>query len=80
MVSMHFPRTAKGGKGVREMCNAEWDDIQHRLREKDAEIERLEALLTRAADALEELDAWTKPTWMESAKPLIDELRKEAGD
>jgi arginine deiminase len=63
---------------MREVCNAEWDDIQHRLREKDAEIERLEALLTRAADALEELDEWVKPTWIESAKPLIAELRKAA--
>jgi hypothetical protein len=26
---------------MREVCNAEWDDIQDRLREKDAEIERL---------------------------------------
>jgi hypothetical protein len=26
---------------MREVCNAQWDDIQDRLKEKDAEIERL---------------------------------------
>jgi major membrane immunogen (membrane-anchored lipoprotein) len=26
---------------MREICNAEWDDIQDRLKEKDAEIDRL---------------------------------------
>jgi archaellum component FlaC len=26
---------------MREVCNAEWDDIQDRLKEKDAEIEGL---------------------------------------
>jgi len=41
---------------MREVCNAEWDDIQDQLKEKGAEIERLKALLVRAADALENVN------------------------
>jgi phosphoglycolate phosphatase-like HAD superfamily hydrolase len=57
---------------MREVSNAEWDDIQDRLKEKDAEIERLKALLTRAADALEDLKG---PGWK---RELITELRQAA--
>jgi multidrug resistance efflux pump len=49
---------------MREVCNAEWDDIQERLREKDAQIERLKEdvrrweIVGREADAeIEQLKA-----------------------
>jgi hypothetical protein len=60
---------------MREICDAEWDDIQDRLKEKDAELERLKALLARAADAL---DGATKLVRTESESDLIAELRKAA--
>jgi len=41
---------------MREVCNAEWDDIQHRLREKDAEIERLKALVKDRMYELKEIN------------------------
>jgi hypothetical protein len=37
---------------MREVCNTEWDDIQDRLKEKDAEIAKLKGLLAEAAAAL----------------------------
>jgi hypothetical protein len=57
------------------MTHGEKSDL---IRELRGEISGLKALLTRAADALDELNEWTKPTWMKSAKPLIAELRKAA--
>jgi hypothetical protein len=57
--------------------NRDWDLRQ--IAEKDAEIERLKALLVRAADTLEEefgpgnIDLMTKDPWA-----LIAELRKAA--
>jgi hypothetical protein len=99
---------------MREVCNAEWDDIQDRLKEKDAEIEqlrgvvedlsdhgvaaermerlkaqgkeieRLKALITRAADALEEFAAYISgdPDAYRylrlKEQQLIAELRKAA--
>jgi archaellum component FlaC len=89
---------------MREVCNAQWDDIQDRLKEKDAEIEqlrgvvedlsdhgvaaermerlkaqgkeieRLKALLTRAADALRLLN---RPANSPAISGLIVELRRE---
>jgi c-di-GMP-binding flagellar brake protein YcgR len=35
---------------MREVCNAEWDDIQDRLKEKDAEIERLRGVVEDLSD------------------------------
>jgi molecular chaperone GrpE (heat shock protein) len=37
---------------MREVCNAEWDDIQDRLKEKDAEIERLKHLAEERMERL----------------------------
>jgi hypothetical protein len=71
---------------MREVCNAEWDDIQDMLKEQAAEIERLKSevqdllakatdhrfLHRRAADALENTAhiPWGKQL------VLISELRK----
>jgi hypothetical protein len=69
---------------MREVCNAEWDDIQDQLKEKGAEIERLKALLVRAADALEEFAAYISgdPDAYRylrlKEQQLIAELRKAA--
>ncbi len=61
---------------MREVCNAEWDDIQDRLKEKDAKIRRLEALCARAADALESNQIATSTSC--EIFTLIAELRKAA--
>jgi hypothetical protein len=69
---------------MREVCNQEWDDIQVRLREKDAEIAQLHMLLRRAADALEEFAAYISgdPDAYRylrlKEQQLIAELRKAA--
>jgi hypothetical protein len=60
---------------MREVCNAQWDDIQDRLKEKDAEIEQLKQLLIRAADALEPLNEIYP---QQKRSDLIAELRKAA--
>jgi septal ring factor EnvC (AmiA/AmiB activator) len=40
---------------MREVCNAEWDDIQDRLKEKDAEIERLKKSFEQTSLIAEQL-------------------------
>jgi hypothetical protein len=67
---------------VREVCNAERDDIQDRIKEKDAEIERLKALLVRAAKEMEEalLMKQHASHFKLSYFDLIDELRKAAAE
>jgi hypothetical protein len=63
---------------MREVCNAEWDDIQDRLREKDADIDRLNKLITRAADALEKYRVAYSIYGHDDPLHLIAELRKAA--
>jgi len=68
---------------MREVCNAEWDDLQDRLKEQAAEIEQLRneiVVLQRNELYLEELagraaDALAGATRFQRSK-LITELRQ----
>jgi DNA repair ATPase RecN len=67
---------------MREICNAEWDDIQDRLKEKDAEIERLRGVVEDlsdhgvAAERMERLKAQGKEierlkSWNQTLKQIV---------
>jgi hypothetical protein len=60
-------RITEKGAMTQPFDNRDWD--VRKLAEKDAELERLKSLLTRAADALE--------AWHKDSKLTFNSLRKE---